>query len=76
MILEKIIFLESIRFWAHGGGVDGGEASLSSKKLIIGNPEFRFDFSLTFLDEFLYDFAGTFFAIWFMVRSCEISIFR
>ena len=47
-------------------GVDGGEASPSSKKLIIGNTEFWLDFSLCFLDEFLKDFAGTFlvFSLW------------
>ena len=57
-------------------GVDSGEASPSSKKLIIGNPEIWLDFSLSFLDEFQLFFPGTFFAVWFMVRSCEISIFR
>ena len=57
----EIIFLESMRFWAHGG-----EASPSSKKLIMGNPEIWLDFSLSFLDEFLKDFAGTFlvFGLW------------
>ena len=47
-------------------GVDGGEASPSSKKLIIGNPEIWLDFCLSFLDEFLKDFAGTFlvFGLW------------
>ena len=46
--------------------VDGGEASPSSKKLIIGNPEIWLDFCLSFLDEFLKDFAGTFlaFGLW------------
>ena len=50
-------------------GVDGGEASPSSKKLIIGNTEFWLDFSLCFLDEFLKDFAGTFlvFGLWLEV---------
>ena len=47
-------------------GVDSGEASPSSKKLIIGNPEIWLDFCLSFLDEFLKDFAGTFlvFGLW------------
>ena len=47
-------------------GVDGGEASPSSKKLIIGNPEFWLGFCLNFLDEFLKDFAGIFlrFGLW------------
>ena len=53
VILEYIIFLESMRFWAHGGSTAGGEASPSSKKLIMGNPEIWLDFSLSFLDEFL-----------------------
>ena len=46
--------------------VDGGEASPSSKKLIMGNPEIWLDFSLSFLDEFLKDFAETFlqFGLW------------
>ena len=57
-------------------GVDSGEASPSSKKLIMGNPEICLDFFLSFLDEFQLFFTGTFFAVWFMVRSCEISIFR
>ena len=40
--------------------------SPSSKKLIIGNPEIWLDFCLSFLDEFLKDFAGTFlvFGLW------------
>ena len=54
--------------------VDGGEASPSSKKLIIGNPESCVDFCIRFLDEFRKDFDGTLLE-WFMVRSCEISIF-
>ena len=60
----EIIFLESMRFWATV--VDGGEASPSSKKLIMGNPEIWLDFRLSFLDEFLKDFAGTFlvFGLW------------
>ena len=47
-------------------GVDGGEASPSSKKLIMGNPEIWIDFRLSFLDEFLKDFARTFlvFGLW------------
>ena len=47
-------------------GVDSGEASPSSKKLIIGNPEIWLDFRLSFLDVFLKDFAGTFlvFGLW------------
>ena len=54
-----------MRFWGYWG-VDSGEASPSSKKLIIGNHEIWIDFSLSFLDEFLYDFAGTFlaFGLW------------
>ena len=43
-----------------------GEASLSSKKLIMGNPEIWLDFSPSFLDGFLYEFVGTFllFGLW------------
>ena len=59
----EIIFLES----SFGPTVvDGGEASPSSKKLIMGNPEIWLDFRLSFLDEFLKDFARTFlvFGLW------------
>ena len=60
-------------------GVDGGEASPSSKKLIIGNPEIWLDFCLSFLDEFLKDFAGTFlvFGLWLGVaRSPFLDEFK
>ena len=59
--------------------VDGGEASPSSKKLIIGNPEIWLDFCLSFLDEFLKDFAGTFlvFGLWLGVaRSPFLDQFK
>ena len=54
--------------------------SPSSKKLIIGNPEFRLDFSLSFLDEFLYVFPRTFFllfGLWLGVaRSTFLGLFK
>ena len=55
-----------MRFWAHGRSTAGDEASPSSKKLIMGNPEIWLDFRLSFLDEFLKDFVGTFlvFGLW------------
>ena len=47
-------------------GIDSGEASPSSKKLIMGNPEIFLDFCPSFLDEFLYEFVRTFllFDLW------------
>ena len=59
--------------------VDGGEASPSSKKLIMGNPEIWLDFRLSFLDEFLKDFARTFlvFGLWLGVaRSPFLDEFK
>ena len=53
--------------------------SPSSKKLIIGNPEIWLDFCLSFLDEFLKDFAGTFlvFGLWLGVaRSPFLDEFK
>ena len=44
--------------------------SPSSKKLIIGILGFGLDFSLSFLDDSLYDFVGTFSALSIRVRSC------
>ncbi len=74
----EIMFLESIRFLGLLE-VDGVEASPSSTKLIIGNPEIWLDFCLSFLDEFLKDFAGTFlvFGLWLGVaRSPFLDEFK
>ena len=52
--------LECIRFVAAGSHERWWWGSTSSKKLISEILNFGLDFSLSFLDEFLLDFAGTY----------------